>query len=193
MFSLSDSIILELYNFGYMVKIMSLTFGIDYDDTITADIASFGQIIKLIQNLGHNIVIVTGRSKEGKWETEVFDTIEFLVLNYGINYIPVVFSGNEWKKKSAKNSGYEIDIWIDNSPEYIDKQYTFDFSKEHNLSPETGGKLKKIMVETLQQAWFEKSKDLKIFPKRLQPGVEKDKIWEKINKEADDLINKFTS
>jgi len=48
------------------------------------------------------------------------------------------------------------------------------------------------MEDTLKSAWESKSEELKIYPKRLKDGPEKDKLWEKINKEANDIIQDYT-
>ena len=64
--------------------------------------------------------------------------------------------------------------------------------KNNYLSPETSGRIKKAMVETLTNAWGNKLQDLKVYPKRLPEGEEKDKLWNKINLEAQDLINDLT-
>ena len=176
---------------------MKLNFGIDFDDTITEDIDCFGQMFKTMQDSGHNIIVVTGRSKVGHWEKEVYDVLEYLQQKYNLNNIPVVFAGTEWKKQAAKNAGYSINIWVDNYPEYIAKQYilqNMNIGESNNyLSPETSGRIKREMESALQEAWENKSKELKIYPKRLSEGEEKDKLWSKINKEADDLINKIIS
>ena len=176
---------------------MKLNFGIDYDDTITEDIDCFGKIFKTMQESGHNVIVVTGRSKIGNWETEVYQTLEYLQTKYNLESIPVIFAGSEWKKQAAKNAGYPIHIWMDNSPEYIDKQYILENmnigEKENHLSPETSGRIKKAMETTLKEAWEAKSEELKIYPKRLSDGEEKEKLWNKINKEADNLIDKIIS
>lgn len=173
-----------------------LNFGVDYDDTITADFNCFGKMFKTIQEAGHNVIIVTGRSKTGKWEAEVYQTLKTFSEEYNLNDIQVVFAGSQWKREAAVNSGYQIHIWIDNSPEYIGKQYVLNSlnigEKDNYLSPETSGRIKKAMVETLNKAWEQKLQDLKIYPKRLPEGEEKDKLWNKINLEAQDLINDLT-
>jgi hypothetical protein len=175
---------------------MALTFGIDYDETITENFDLFGSIIKSIEDSGNQAVIVTGRSKIGAWETEVLDTVDYLINKFNIKNIPVVFSGSQWKKEAAKEAGYTINIWIDNSPEYIGKQYILSGlhigEKNNHLSPETSGRIKKAMEDTLKSAWESKSEELKIYPKRLKDGPEKDKLWEKINKEANDIIQDYT-
>lgn len=175
---------------------MAITFGIDYDDTITEDIDLFGKLIKSIEDSGNNAVIVTGRSKIGTWEEEVLATIEYYKNKYNIKNLPVVFSGSQWKKEAAKESGYHISIWIDNSPEYIGKQYILSDlhigEKNNYLSPETSGRIKKAMEESLKTAWEKTSEELKIYPKRLENGPDKEKLWSKINNEAEKIIEDYT-
>jgi uncharacterized alpha/beta hydrolase family protein len=175
---------------------MKLNFGIDFDDTITEDIDCFGKIFKTMQEAGHNVIVVTGRSKIGNWETEVYKTLEYLQTKYDLASIPVVFAGSEWKKQAAKNAGYPINIWMDNSPEYIDQQYILhDMNigeKENHLSPETSGRIKKAMEESLKTAWEKTSEELKIYPKRLENGPDKEKLWSKINNEAEKIIEDYT-
>jgi hypothetical protein len=154
-------------------------------------------MFKNIQESGHVAVIVTGRSKVGIWEQEVYQTLEYFYKKYNIEKIPVVFAGSQWKREAAKNAGYNINIWIDNSPEYIDKQYILpDMNigeKDNYLSPETSGKIKQEMVKTFEEAWSKVSEDLKIYPKRLPQGEVKDKLWNKIDQQAKNLLNKYLS
>lgn len=175
---------------------MAITFGIDYDDTITEDIDLFGKLIKSIEDSGNNAVIVTGRSKIGSWETEVLETIDYYKNKFDIKKLPVVFSGSQWKKEAAKEAGYHINIWIDNSPEYIGKQYIVSGlnigEKNNYLSPETSGRIKKAMEESLRSAWEKTSEELKIYPKRLKDSAEKEKLWTKIDNEAETIIKDYT-
>ena len=110
--------------------------------------------------------------------------------------MPVVFSGSQWKKEAAKEAGYHISIWIDNSPEYIGKQYILSDlhigEKNNYLSPETSGRIKKAMEESLKTAWEKTSEELKIYPKRLENGPDKEKLWAKINNEAEKIIEDYT-
>ena len=175
---------------------MAITFGIDYDDTITEDIELFGNLIKSIEDSGNKAVIVTGRSKIGFWEQEVLETIEYYKNKFNIKDLTVVFSGSQWKKEAAKEAGHHINIWIDNSPEYIGKQYILSGlnigEKNNHLSPETSGRIKKAMEESLMTAWEKTSEELKIYPKRLPEGPEKNKLWSKINEEAENIIKDST-
>lgn len=174
---------------------MGLIFAFDFDDTLTEDLNSFGQIFKILQNNGHQTIIVTGRSQIGNWELEVQEAVSYISRKFQLEKIPIVFAGSEWKKKAAKNAGYNVNIWVDNSPEYIDKQFILKDSnigeKYNHLSPETSGRIKKAMIETIEEAWYKKAEELKVYPKRLTDLDEKNKLWIKINKEFKDLINKL--
>ncbi|HVI42717.1 MAG TPA: hypothetical protein VM577_19085 [Anaerovoracaceae bacterium] len=89
--------------------------GIDYDGTFSADPEGWSQVIQLMQSRGHKVVCVTGRSDEGEWGEQV---------KKGINgLIPIVFAGSEWKREAAKAKGWDVNVWIDDNPEYIALQH----------------------------------------------------------------------
>lgn len=95
-----------------------MIFGIDYDDTWTRDPELFFQLLDLLQKRGHSAVIVTARNKpsfgsNGGWNGE---PIEIAVKGK----LPVVYAGNSTKREAANRAGYKVDVWIDDSPFYID-------------------------------------------------------------------------
>jgi len=89
--------------------------GLDYDNTFSADPYCFTLMIRMFQAHGHQVVMVTGRSDEGAYGEEVRQAVGDL--------ISIVFAGGAWKRVAAREAGYNVDIWIDDNPEYIDKQY----------------------------------------------------------------------
>lgn len=92
-----------------------ITIAIDFDNTWTANPALWRNFIADAQQIwGYTVVCVTGRSDEGKWGSEVREAIDGL--------IPIVFAGHQWKRTAALNAGYKVDIWIDDTPEYIAEQ-----------------------------------------------------------------------
>jgi hydroxymethylpyrimidine pyrophosphatase-like HAD family hydrolase len=172
----------------------SLKFGVDFDDTITADKNAFGKIFKVLQNEGHEVVVVTGRSAIDHWKLEAEKTIKDLCFIYDLNPIEIVFAGPYWKKEAAKEQGHEIDIWIDNSPEYIGKQWLlkdFEISPDNLFSPETSGRVRRELEEALKVAWLNKMNELKIYPKRVNDPEVKDKLWSRIDNEAQVFIQKL--
>jgi hypothetical protein len=86
---------------------------IDYDNTYTADPATFDKVIKLFQDAGHTVICVTGRDG-GIMGDPVRASIGKL--------IPVVFAGPEWKRDAALKQGYKVDVWVDDIPNMISPQ-----------------------------------------------------------------------
>lgn len=98
----------------------ALTFGVDFDGTFAADPMLFKDIINAIANQGHDVVFVTGRSDDSGFGDEVRDLIyETLGTD---KLFPIIFAGPEWKRKAALDAGYDVNIWIDDNPEYIAPQ-----------------------------------------------------------------------
>lgn len=99
-----------------------LTIAIDFDGTFAANPALWRNFITDAQNIwGYQIVCVTGRSDEGEWGKEVKEAIDGL--------IPIVFAGHRWKREAAQAAGYEVNIWIDDNPEYIAPQNLIGVTK----------------------------------------------------------------
>lgn len=172
-----------------------LTFGIDFDDTITADANLFAMLIKIIRETAmHNVVVVTGRSDIGHWSSEVREFLKQLEEDYDLQEIPIVFAGSQWKREAATEAGYTIDIWIDNQPEYVGKQYLLknvQAGVSHAmLSPETNGRIKRNMEKALEtnSSWDEFSEELRsVYPKRAKTAEEKNAVWQDIDAEAQDM------
>lgn len=171
----------------------NLKFGVDFDDTITADKESFGKIFRVLQEAGHTVVVVTGRSPIDNWKIEAEKTIRDLCLIYDLVPIEIVFAGPSWKKEAATIKGHSIDIWIDNSPEYIGKQWllkNFEISPDSLFSPETSGRVRRELEEALKTAWLTKMDELKVYPKRVTDPEIKTKLWARIDDEAQEFIQK---
>lgn len=94
-----------------------LTFGLDFDDTVTKNIPMFMDIVDAICKHGGDIYIVTARQENG-WCEKLRGFSE----DTGIH---VIFTGARAKRDIA-----EIDIWIDDFPLAI----THDF-KESKWAP----------------------------------------------------------
>lgn len=94
-----------------------LTFGLDFDDTVTKNIPLFKDIVGIILSHGVDIYIVTAREQD-YW----CDKLRKFSNDTGVK---VIFTGCKAKQDIA-----EIDIWIDDFPLAI----THDF-KETGWSP----------------------------------------------------------
>lgn len=87
---------------------------IDYDGTFSRDPDYYRAVVAIGRLRGHEYVMVTGRSDSGRWGREVRDDVGDLM--------PIVFADNGWKKAAALRAGYEVDVWIDDKPEWIARQ-----------------------------------------------------------------------
>jgi len=90
-----------------------MVISIDYDNTYTACPSLFNKIIDLFQKDGHTVICVTNRKNLSTMADEVNNSIGKLV--------DVIFAGSEWKRDAALKAGYAVDIWIDDSPGFIEK------------------------------------------------------------------------
>jgi hypothetical protein len=86
-------------------------FGLDFDDTITADDMLWDILIPLIIKAGHQITIVTIRAAGS-----LNDDINQYAEKHGL---PVVFTHGCQKSMLTKAMGIHIDVWIDDSPLFI--------------------------------------------------------------------------
>ena len=89
-----------------------MTIAIDYDGTYSADPALFNDLIATMKRAGHTVVLVTGRSEE--YGHEIKAALD--------GVIPIVFAGMQWKRKAAIGAGFNVNVWIDDNPEYVDVQ-----------------------------------------------------------------------
>lgn len=87
---------------------------LDYDDTFTADPKFWRSFVKNAQKAGHKVICITARgfSESNKYELEL-----------ALPDIPIMFCDMKPKRIVAKNQGYDIDIWIDDTPEAITVGY----------------------------------------------------------------------
>ena len=92
-------------------------FGLDYDDTYTADPDLWRQFISDAQRRGHKVVCVTARRKPP----------DFTCDPRLPESVPIVCSGPEYKKHAAARAGYPVTIWIDDTPELIAPSLILEF------------------------------------------------------------------
>jgi hypothetical protein len=36
--------------------------------------------------------------------------------------MPIVYAGATWKRQAARAAGYQVHVWIEDLPEYVDRQ-----------------------------------------------------------------------
>jgi hypothetical protein len=82
------------------------TFGIDFDDTFTADPELWSLFIELAESRGHRCVIVTQRAPA--YEGELRDLV-------GAD-VAIAFCAGATKDQACRQLGLSVDVWVDDYP-----------------------------------------------------------------------------
>jgi len=88
---------------------MAVNIALDFDDTYTRDPALWDQFIQNAKERGHDVRVVTFRKK----------SMTDPALDWLGSTIPVIFTEYTQKRKFTNDMGWMVDIWIDDSPEFI--------------------------------------------------------------------------
>lgn len=93
---------------------------LDFDGTFTRDPDGWRSFVEMMKERGHSFVCVTGRAACTPAATEAAKALSF---DEAGPIMPIVFAGYEWKRTVAEKMGFKIDVWIDDCPTMIEKQY----------------------------------------------------------------------
>lgn len=96
-----------------------LTFGLDYDQTFTADPELWRQFIAAAEIRGHIVVCVTARRVSPDFSREPRLPAS----------VAIVCSGSDYKRNAAAKAGYPVNIWIDDMPGMIEPTRILDFGQ----------------------------------------------------------------
>lgn len=83
------------------------TFSVDYDGTFTADPELWQQIVPLMKARGHCVIMTSQRCAKYAGEMKA--------AGAGI-FDAIVYASGQTKEDAARASGYEVDVWVDDSP-----------------------------------------------------------------------------
>jgi uncharacterized protein (DUF362 family) len=86
---------------------------IDYDDTYTTHPSAWQCVIRVLKNAGHRVIMVSSRRNTIENRDEIKDNLPEDLCEV------VLLVNHEPKRKAAKKAGWNVDIWIDDSPETI--------------------------------------------------------------------------
>jgi hypothetical protein len=86
-----------------------MNIALDFDDTYTRDPGLWDAFIQSAKLRGHDIRIVTFRKT----------TMSHPALDYLATIIPVIYTGYVQKRKFTNDMHWFVDVWIDDSPEFI--------------------------------------------------------------------------
>lgn len=84
-----------------------MTIAFDFDGCWTADPNAWAQIAAFLEVCGHTVVMVTNRPPQDA------------ALLAGVG-MPIVFAAGRPKRAMASESGYTVDVWIDDNPILVD-------------------------------------------------------------------------
>jgi len=88
---------------------VAMNIALDFDDTYTRDPALWDLFIAHAKDRKHDIRIVTYRKR----------TMTDPALDWLGQTIPVIFTEYTQKRKFTNDIGWLVDVWIDDSPEFI--------------------------------------------------------------------------
>lgn len=97
---------------------------LDWDETVTKDPLMWIEFIKMVQDHGHEVMIVTFRDPGLPVE---FDP--------GIH---VYYTSYKAKRRYMKDQGIDIDVWIDDSPECITGDSSWTDEERERWKKENG-------------------------------------------------------
>ena len=93
----------------------SMTISIDFDRTFTANPSMWGQFAKQSAEAGNRVVMVSRRPNTPDDQAEVEGTLG----EYKDAFSDILLVGDAMKDEAAKAAGINVDIWIDDSPQFI--------------------------------------------------------------------------
>lgn len=86
--------------------------GVDFDNCYGSDPEAWSKVVDVLHASGHECVLVTKRPPDNDEAVrEVMETVS--------GQMPLVFCGKRYKDDVASEHGHEIDVWIDDHPEFI--------------------------------------------------------------------------
>ena len=92
---------------------MIKTIGLDYDDTFSADPDGWYEALQILRDRGFSIIGVTFRDSE----TRITDQRYLSICD------AVIYTAGEPKRNVAQEYNYQIDIWIDDKPEWVTQSW----------------------------------------------------------------------
>lgn len=118
-----------------------MRFGIDYDQTWTEDPELFAMFVKMIWKRGHSACIVTLRDRSDASYHEIRQSVD-KHLGDKAEALPIVHCGGEWKKHVTDAMHLEVDVWVDDTPNFIQPPYVLADMRRywttHGIDPRGG-------------------------------------------------------
>lgn len=93
----------------------AMTLSIDFDRTFAADPALWGEFARKAVADGNTVVMVSRRPDTPENQQEVSETLG----DYREAFAQVLLVGDRLKDEAAREAGVEVDVWVDDSPQFV--------------------------------------------------------------------------
>lgn len=93
----------------------AMTLSIDFDRTFAADPALWGEFARKAVAGGNTVVMVSRRPDTPENQQEVSETLG----DYREAFAQVLLVGERLKDEAAREAGVEVDVWVDDSPQFV--------------------------------------------------------------------------
>jgi HK97 family phage portal protein len=103
----------------------AMTVSIDFDRTFAADPVMWGEFARQSAATGNTVVMVSRRPDTPENQDEIAATMG----DYREAFAQVLLVGERLKDEAAREAGLAVDVWVDDSPQYIR-------SVEHRAAPD---------------------------------------------------------
>jgi HK97 family phage portal protein len=93
----------------------AMTISVDFDRTFAADPALWGEFARQSAAAGNRVVMVSRRPDTPENQAEIAETLG----DYREAFDAVLLVGERLKDEAARESGVEVDVWVDDSPQFV--------------------------------------------------------------------------
>ena len=93
----------------------AMTLSIDFDRTFAADPKLWGEFARKAVADGNTVVMVSRRPDTPENQQEVGETLG----DYREAFAQVLLVGDRLKDEAAREAGVEVDVWVDDSPQFV--------------------------------------------------------------------------
>jgi HK97 family phage portal protein len=91
----------------------AMTISIDFDRTFAADPRLWGEFARQSAAAGNTVVMVSRRPEDDR------DAVTEALGDYREAFAQVLLVGDRLKDEAAREAGIEVDVWVDDSPQFI--------------------------------------------------------------------------
>ena len=93
----------------------AMTVSIDFDRTFAADPVMWGEFARQSAATGNTVVMVSRRPDTPENQDEIAATMG----DYREAFAQVLLVGERLKDEAAREAGLAVDVWVDDSPQFI--------------------------------------------------------------------------